>query len=666
MGTSAEGSIDTLLTMSLEELVEITLPTRNPMPINKAPAIATVVTDKEIRNMGAQNLMDVLKMIPGLTISRNEQGFFMFDIRGISTVSSEKILLMIDGHSLNKNYVGSGLKFFGDYLSVSDIKRVEVVRGPGSALYGTNAFVAAINVVTKKSRDVDGLQLDVSGGNFSTRKVDLLGGKDFDNGLQVFSSFNYWKTNGPEVLIEQDRFTGTPWATTPGDADTAYDALEFLLKLNYGDLSYEGQYIQNDRGAYIGFANSLTDNNSIEYVNFWHELQYRYAFNPSFSSSLKLYWDHFEQDASVTLMPPGFLGTFPEGMIGGPKVKDRVLGTEVQFDYNLHDNNHLLVGFLYEHMKQYDVRSISNFDPTTSPPAYLGAVADRSAWANWNINTSRELYAVYLQDEWRVADTLNLTGGVRYDHYSDFGGTVSPRAALVWNFVEHAELKLLYGEAFRAPSFSELYNANNTSLLGSPDLKPEEIRTYEAAIGYRFFKHLRFDVNYFYNDIDKIIVRDNSTSPARYNNLGGAEIDGVELAMSGNYSADNYWRLSYAYKNPQDADTGDRIPFVASNQASLSLNYPLSEYLVSHMDILWIGQRPRPAGDPRDDLESYTTVDLSLTLRNIVKDFEIRGVVHNLLDEDYRDPDLSGASQYIPGDYPRAGISAMLTLSYRL
>lgn len=187
--------------------------------------------------MGARNLMDVLKMVPGIGISRNEQGFFMFDIRGISTVSSEKILLMIDGHSLNKNYIGSGLKFIADHLSVKNIRQVEVVRGPGSALYGTNAFVAVINVITKDTKDLEGLEVFLTGGSFKTKKIDVLGGKNYANGVQVFGSLDYWQTDGPDLLIESDLLTGTPFSMAPGYADTAYEAIELLLKVTYKNFS---------------------------------------------------------------------------------------------------------------------------------------------------------------------------------------------------------------------------------------------------------------------------------------------------------------------------------------------------------------------------------------------------------------------------------------------
>ena len=635
--------------------------TKRKMALREAPAIATVITADEIAAMGARNLMDVLQTVPGIGVSRNEQGFFMFDVRGISTVKSEKILLLIDGHSLNKNYVSSGLVNFGDYLSVDNIRQVEIVRGPGSALYGDNAFVAVVNVITKEAYELEGVEVKLSGGSFDTSKFSILGGDIFANGLQAFGSLNYWQTNGPNLAIAQDRLRGTPWTTAPGDADTAYDALELFLKLAYKDFTYEGHLVNNSRGVYVGFANALTDDNHIEYQNFWHELAYRRALTPSLTGTAKVYWDHFEQDASVQLMPPGTGFSFPEGMIGGPMCKASTVGGEMQFDYDFTARNHLLLGFHYEKMSQYDVKSISNFDPNNNN-AYIGAVQDISADANWNKDAIRESYAAYLQDEWEVVDDVKLTAGLRYDHYNDFGDTTNPRAGVVWNFSKQGEVKLLYGEAFRAPNFSELYNDNNTSLVGNEALEAEEITTYEAAIGYRLTDRLAVDLNYFNLEISNQISRDTSMSPNEYANIGGSKSDGVELVLNYQFGAEDYLKLTYTYQDPRDATTNEALPFVPNQRAGGSVNYALSRNVSGHADILWTGERSRPAGDPRSAVDPHTTVNVAVTAKNFYQGLEVRGAIYNLFDERYVDPDLSGATQYIPNDYPRAGISGMLTV----
>jgi outer membrane receptor for ferrienterochelin and colicin len=130
-------TIETLMGMSLEELieVEITVATLTPQSVRKAPAIASVITAREIRNMGARNLTDVLKMVPGFGISKSEGPEYMLEVRGIRTLHSEKVLVMMNGHPLNRNFLGSAMRYHFNDLPVENIKQVEIIRGPGSALY---------------------------------------------------------------------------------------------------------------------------------------------------------------------------------------------------------------------------------------------------------------------------------------------------------------------------------------------------------------------------------------------------------------------------------------------------------------------------------------------------------------------------------------------------
>lgn len=146
--------------------------TKRNIPVRKAPAIATVITQDEIRYMGARNLRDVLKTIPGIGVSRNEFGIFMYEVRGIRTQLSEKILVMIDGHTVNKSIItGSALYRIFDDMPVKNIKRIEIIRGPGSALYGANAFVAVINIITRNAVDISGVELTGGGGSFDTGSI---------------------------------------------------------------------------------------------------------------------------------------------------------------------------------------------------------------------------------------------------------------------------------------------------------------------------------------------------------------------------------------------------------------------------------------------------------------------------------------------------------------
>ncbi|MEW6595139.1 MAG: TonB-dependent receptor [Thermodesulfobacteriota bacterium] len=636
--------------------------TKRQTSLRKAPATATVVTSEEIRNMGARNIRDVLQMVPGLGVSINEQGVHMFEMRGIRTTLSEKILVMIDGHSINRNYVGSALAYVLDDLGVEHIKQVEIIRGPGSALYGANAFVGVINIITKERDDVESLEMAASGGSFDTRKLHLLGGASLEE-LEILGSVDHWNTNGDNLRIDRDRISGTAASTAPGDAGTANEQTDFFLKAMYKNFSFRGQYLTKHRGTLVGFNYALTDENDWQVDNFWGELGYHAALTDSLLANIKIYFDQFEQDAKLELFPEGYRGLFPDGVLGQPLLKNRTKGSEVQFDYDLSTANHLILGIMYEKNEQFDVRHFTNYDTATGDPAL--PLQDVSATGNFNRDTGRELWAFYLQDEWAIRDDLDMTIGLRYDHYSDFGDTFNPRIGLVLELFPGADLKLLYGEAFRAPNFVELYNANNPVIVGNPALEPEEIKTYEAGIGVDLGRTLTANVSFFYSTIDKLIAWDTSTAPARYTNRGGAQVDGVELTLDGVYSKNTYWKASYSYQDPKDDSGNARLPDVPSQRATLGVNYSFSQYLAAHVDVLWTGKRPRSTGDTRPDMPSYTTVDLTVTAKNLYDNLELQGSIHNLFDTRYSDPDTSGSQQFLPDDFPRDGISVLGTIRYR-
>jgi len=657
------------LLMFFEEQDLVTA-TKRPTTLRKAPATATIITADEIRNMGARNLLDVLKMVPGVGISANEFGANMVEVRGIRTATVEKILVMIDGHSLNKNFTGSALYNVDDMLPMENIRQVEVVRGPGSALYGNSAFVATINIITRNAEEINGVELKSGGGTSDTFKGNLVGGKAIGDKLTVSGSLDHYQTNGPKLTVEADTLTGTPFSVAPGSPDLKFRQTDAFLKIGYGDFSLRGQYITRKKNLFIGLSSALSDDSNKDSVeSYWGEAAYNLHLGEGLSANLKLYYDHYEQDPFVKLFPSGFLGAFPEGVIARPLVKDRTVGGELQVDWDAFEGNHLIAGVSYENLRQYDVKLLANYNATLTD---LGPIQEVD---NWNKDATRQIWAVYLQDEWQLPYDINLIGGVRYDHYSDFGDTVNPRIGLVWSFLENADLKLLYGQAFRAPNFQELYNINNPVVVGNTNLKPERIETYEAGLAWRLNRFFATNLNYFYSTIDDQIGWVPSTipgKPAVNANIGKSETQGLELGINGAYESDLYWKLSYAWQDPRDAKTDRRLPYVPSHRASGSINYAPIKYLNLHSDVLWTGPRSRDLGDTRKKMPDYTTVDLAVTLKNFYRTLEIQGTVRNLFDHRYKDPDtsggnvnLAGTGPKVPGDFPREGISWFVTASYR-
>jgi iron complex outermembrane receptor protein len=642
------------LLMFYEE-TDLVTATKRATPLRKAPAIATIITAEEIKNMGARNLLDVLKMVPGFGISTSELGLNMVEVRGIRTALSEKILLMIDGHSLNRNYTGSAFYQFAEKLPVENIKQVEIVRGPGSALYGNSAFVATINIITRDADEINGVEVKAGGGSFDTYKGDIIAGKSYGDKLSVMGSLDYVNTRGAKLNVQSDVLgaSGTP--------DLRFHQTDTFLKIGYGDFFFRGGYRTARQYDYIGIAYALTDNSYTDMSTYWGELAYGLRLADTLSANMKVYYDHWQQDPFAKILPNGFPG-FPDGMIGKPLTKDRTLGTEFQVDWDLFKGNHLILGTSFEEMQQYDTKQIANFDPTNPIPTPLGSMQEV---ANWNKDATRRIFALYLQDEWQIIEKLNFTAGVRYDHYNDFGDTTNPRVGLVWNFLENADLKLLYGQAFRAPTFVELYDANNPVVIGNSNLKPEKIKTYEAGLAYRFAQWLGVDLNYFYSAIDDLIDWDRAMTPGVFSNTGKAKTQGVETGLHGAIIRDLRWKLAYTYQDARNDITGDRLPYVPSQRANGSVNYAMNRYLNLHTDVLWTGPRPRAVGETRPESPSYTVVDLAVTGKNFIKNFEIQASIHNIFDERFFDPDTSGALNKVPGDFPREGISAFVTGTYR-
>lgn len=639
---------------------ELVTATKRSTSLRMAPAIASIISAAEIKNMGARNLMDILKTIPSIGISIDEFGRSLVEVRGVRTQASEKILFMLDGHKLNDAWTGSAVANVYNDLPVDNIRQVEIIKGPGSALYGSNAFVAVVNIVTKDADDTDGIEVTGSGGSYGTGKVNITGGKVFGK-LSIAASGDYISSDGAHLTVPRDSLSSSPVikSAAPGKTSQKLERGDFFLKTSYGDWSLMGQYVNKSRGANIGINYALTGLDNLKYENYWSELVYKHAFSDSFSVKIRGYFDQFVLDSRIGFLPPAATASYPGGMYATTQLTDRNIGTELQVDYDVFKGNHAILGFQYEDISQFDVKLLANFNPLTNAP--LGQYQDISSSLNFNKNAGRDVYALYLQDEWALLPSLQLTTGVRYDHYSDFGGTVNPRVGVVWEINEQAELKFLYGQAFRAPNFKELYDQNNNVSIGNPVLKPEEIDTYEAGFGYAFSK-VKLNMSYFFSQIDNMIDLDTSK---KYINKGTAEIHGLEAAATAAISSQTLLRVAYLHQNARDTVNDVALAWVPNDRVTTSLDQELGRYFHARADVLWTGIRPRPVGDPRTESSPYTTVNLTIVARNFIDNLELTGTVRNLFDERQSDPDTSGALNKIPGDLPREGISGFISATYK-
>jgi len=637
----------------LKEETFVSTATKTLEDISKSGATVSVITAADLKNMGARNLMDALKRIPGLGISTNNVGMPSIEVRGVRTDYSEKVLFLINGHATNNNLVNGGaLSSYHNFI-IDDIKRVEIVRGPGSALYGANAFVAVINIITKSSSDINGTEVTLGTGSYKTKKLNIQFGNQFDQ-LELASNLNIYDTEGFKGDVESDAILQS------GKTNFWHQRYDFGFNMNYDDLSLNGKYLKRQSGPYLGANSALNDDSEQEYIEYFLEFGYDHAIASHVNFSTKLYLDHFQFDNLWEIFPEGFTDaggtTYAEGLLLRSPIEHEKLGVEFQIDYQLSNQHKLLLGLMAEHQSQYNVELWTN--------GGSGPLQNISAVANWNGSHNRDIHAFYAQDIWDANDELRVILGARYDHYDDFGDTLNPRASLTWEMIENYNLIATYGSAFRAPTFGELYNINNPSILGNPDVQPEEIETYELAITGEINKKTSFRVTGFHNNITDLI--DDTPSAAAVivsGNVGKLKVYGIEAELNSRLSGGSTFAINGTFQNPKNDLTKERAPNISRQKFNASFNYRHSRYLAAYAGLSHQGELTRSSGDPRPKVSSHTTLDLAVNLKDISDHWDITASIYNFFDKVYVDASPFGVMN---SDYPKPGRSFMLEAIYKL
>ncbi|MBV2093002.1 MAG: TonB-dependent receptor, partial [Candidatus Thiodiazotropha sp. (ex Ctena orbiculata)] len=257
------------------------------------------------------------------------------------------------------------------------------------------------------------------------------------------------------------------------------------------------------------------------------------------------------------------------------------------------------------------------------------------------------------QDEWNFSKGWELTLGARYDHYSDFGGTFNPRAALVWQTRYDLTTKLLYGRAFRAPSFTNIHAQNNPIGLGNPDLDPAILDTVELVFDYRPTPDLRLAVNLFAYTIDGLIEFLPDEGEATTTSQNARDQKGHGMELEGEWQVTNRLQLTsnMAWQDSEDKASGDPVPNAPGLQAYLAGDWRFLPDWSINAQWIWIGQRERASGDSRKAVDDYSITNLTLRRQALFEHLDLALAARNLFDEDVREPSTS----VIPNDYPMNG-----------
>ena len=619
----------------------VTTATKTRERVDKSGATVTVISREQLKQMGARTMMDALKHVPGLGVNQINVGVTSLEVRGVKTDFTEKVLFLINGHPINNNLVNGGALLSRHDIPVKDIQAIEVVRGPGSALYGANAFVAVINIVTQSAQDLSGSQLGLAGGSFDTGEVNIAYGRSGD--LWDYAvNFNAYNTDGWAENVERDSLGNS------GKTDYWQQRYELGLQVRWENFSFQGRYLEREAGDYLGAFSVVNDESEQYYQEYFLEAAHTYSISSLSSLNSKVYFDHFEFDNTWE---------YTGGLFLGSPIKHDRLGAEVQYNRNFSSAHKFLVGMAVEHQTQYDVELLSNFG--------AGPLINVSDSLNWNGPHRRDIVAAFAQDIWDPTENIRVIAGARYDRYSDFGGTFNPRASISWQATDRYQVVASYGSAFRAPTFGELYNTNNNSIVGNPDLEPEEIDTVElslrTALGQRSFLYLTG----FFNSINDAIIPSVGAGAVNYSeNAGELTVTGVEIEYGIRFIGGTSLNVNYTYQDPENKALDARAAEVPLHRANLMVNQRFSRSWKGYLGVLYESSLEREPGDIRGAVPEQTELDLALTWLNSDQSVMVTASVYNLLDEELVNParDVNDSAM---SDFPAAGRSFMLELEYR-
>ena len=636
-------------------------------PVFLAPSVATVITKEEIEAMGATTLDEVLETVPGLHVqpSNSLSRMTLYSIRGILTERTPQILLLVNGIPLkdpiNEN-IGSRFT-----IPVSMISRVEVVRGPGSAVFGADAFAGTINVITKDGQEINGTQVGVRYGSFNTKDIWLQHGGNAKGWDYVTSFETLLNDTDSNRTIEKDQINQSGAL----NYDRELYQFEMGVRKNQWNVRFWGQQIRN-AGLVVGALPVLDPIGDLNVDHYILDATYQNkTLNKDWILDVHVNYNYYKGENYFVLFPPGTtLGpvTYTDGLLGNPGSKSHEILAETVGYYsgNAQHSVRIAAGFMARDLNTFETRNfgagVLDGTETVVDASFLKDTSDLPSV--FLSDKQRTILYASAQDEWTFAKSWELTAGVRYDHYSDFGNTVNPRAALVWQTRYDLVTKLLYGRAFRKPTTAEQFAKSNPVALGNDNLDPETIDTFEFAIDYRPTVNLILKSNLFVYEINGLIevVDDAGASTKTFQNIRDQKGHGAEFEFDWRIDNKLRTRANAAWFKVTDKDSGDIVPNSARAQAYGNIHYQFIPKWSVDSQWFWIRYRARVVTDTREAIDDYHLVNLTLRRKDLFKHADLAIAVRNIFDADVREP----SNPLITNDYPMnsRGVWAELKIKF--
>ena len=632
---------------SLEDLLNIKINTaaKYDQKVDEAPASVTIVTHDEIERYGYQTLTELLNSVTGF-YTRNDRNYDYIGVRGFGRPSDydNRILLMINGHIINEAVYGAG--FYGTDLGLdlNIVERVEIVRGPGSALYGTGALFAVVNVITRNGKVIDGFNTNLEIGSYGRKHAAANYGKQLSDDIEFVVSALWGDIEGDDLYYEEYDDSTTNYGVAENlDWDKFYG---LFSTLEYKDFSFQAFFSSRRKGIPTGAWEMEFNNDGAETLDeFYHfEAKYEKSLGIDKNIVLRGFYDDYTYEG---IYP--YLDSLNESYLEYDGNQGSGVGGELQFIWDIVENNRFTAGT--------EIRD--NF------------TADYRYWTDDEVyfddNYPFTLISFYLQDYYQIYKNLSLNVGARYDDYSTSENAVTPRASLVYNPFKSTTLKLLYSEAFRAPNVYEKYYEDEFMYIGNTALKPEKIKAIEFVCEQRLSKEVFASLSVFDFTMNNLIDQVESDTLLQFQNIDRAKGTGFELELNSRFRSGIWGYLGYSYQYAQDEITNTQLSNSPTQIVKSGLSTIFRKKLTAAMELQYETGR-KTVYDTKTQPFLITNLNFryqpKLYKHSDRKDLFNIGVylqIRNLFDESYS---LPGGLEHLQEAVPQDGRNFVFGISY--
>lgn len=650
---SEESEMQDLLLL-LEEQTE--LATQSKMNADYVPGMISILHGLELENQGVRTVGDALNQVAGFYMAVDNAGGKVAIVRGVgASLNATNLKLMLNGTPVNRGVDASADWLFR--LPIEQVERIEVIRGPGSSLYGEFAFSGVVNIIPREKARVS-----VKFGSHQAKQSVLTFNKPLNEQIDVNVNLAAWQQDNSGLASGVDVFADRGLGFISGLRYDHERGLSLLTEFAFDGYKLELQHIDIERGGWYGRDAVIPQelDPRIEQAQGLHlSKTWELSENISLEAKGSARENEVELAASIPIVagidPPGPRPPITENVFRQVKDADRLNRASFGIHWQPLENHKIFGEVSYARTKQGEVKRTA-FELGEEPIIE----ADSPGF-------TRRLTSVTLQDQWQAGESVEVTFGLRHDDYDDWGSHTAPRLALVWRYQDQHIFKFQYADAFRPPTFRQLYPG---TLVQPSSPSEESLQSMEMSYIFRE-SGSRFRATLFYTEVEDLLEFFlEPPNPPIYRNRGELETTGLELEWEEKIDRDLDLFANLSFVDAEDKlDTDSKLTGSVNWLANFGVQWNATETMKHAFQLRLVGEQEsweeQRDGQPPQVYDGHELMNYTFTLDKpfAVDKLKLRFSIDNVAEKTYS---ISPNPPKYPAGLPLGQRTIWLSLNYDL